>query len=255
METTQYRAYGRTISISGPSSALERVALCLPTTYGSVVDRRPERSWSVTPAAGGRWSVAADKAVLTWMDDVVAATEYMLSDLELWIAEHATRRVFVHAGCVVIDGRAIVLPGPSTSGKTSLTAAFVRRGAVYYSDEFAVVDGRGLVHPYARALAIRSSDGGPSRRVAVAELGGAAGRGPAPVGLIASVRFNEEQGWRIAPMSPAQSVLRLIENTVPAQTRPRAVLTALGHLSANAMGIYGTRDEAEVAVDRLLGLL
>jgi uridine kinase len=41
----------------------------------------------------------------------------------------------------------IAIPGRSFSGKTSLVTALVRAGAVYYSDEFAVIDRDGLVRP------------------------------------------------------------------------------------------------------------
>src|ERR687894_479249 len=49
---------------------------------------------------------------------------------------------------VARGGRALVRPGPSLSGKTTLVAALVRSGAAYLSDEFAVLDPEGRVHPY-----------------------------------------------------------------------------------------------------------
>src|SRR5579864_2048966 len=64
-------------------------------------------------------------------------------DLRMFVAEFARRRVFIHAGAVGWQGRAILLPGQSFTGKTSLVAALVRAGAGYYSDEFAVVDLQG----------------------------------------------------------------------------------------------------------------
>ena len=71
----------------------------------------------------------------------------VLEDLErrikMYVAEMARRRVFVHAGVVAWQGRAIVIPGRSYSGKTSLVAALVRAGATYYSDEYAVLDLQG----------------------------------------------------------------------------------------------------------------
>jgi hypothetical protein len=43
----------------------------------------------------------------------------------------------------------MVLPGKSFAGKTTLVAALVRAGAEYWSDEYAVLDANGDVHPYA----------------------------------------------------------------------------------------------------------
>src|SRR6266851_8913285 len=82
-------------------------------------------------------------------DEVLEAFE---SHVQLTVAEHAPRRVFVHAGVVGWNGRAIVIPGLSHSGKTTLVHQLVRAGATYYSDEYAVLDARGRVHPYARPL-------------------------------------------------------------------------------------------------------
>src|SRR5436309_11058754 len=80
--------------------------------------------------------------------------------VRLHIAYTARDWIFVHAGTVAVDGRAIVLPGRSFSGKTSLVAALVQTGATYFSDEYAVVDPEGRVHPYPRPLSIRTPDGG-----------------------------------------------------------------------------------------------
>src|SRR5882724_8587214 len=78
------------------------------------------------------------------------------SHVQLTVAEYAPRRVFVHAGVAGWQGRAIVIPGMSFSGKSTLVAELLRAGATYYSDEYAVIDERGRVHPYTRDLRIRA---------------------------------------------------------------------------------------------------
>src|SRR5262245_28191234 len=65
--------------------------------------------------------------------EVVATFERQLN---LWIAENARDRVFVHAGAVGWKGRALLLPGRTFAGKSTLVAALVRAGATYYSDEY-----------------------------------------------------------------------------------------------------------------------
>ena len=67
--------------------------------------------------------------------------------------------VAVHAGVVADGDRAIVMPGVSFSGKTTLVRALVEAGAVYYSDEYAMFDEAGRVHPYARQLSFRPPEG------------------------------------------------------------------------------------------------
>src|SRR5262245_4147876 len=51
------------------------------------------------------------------------------SHVQLTVAEYAPRRIFVHAGVVGWKGRAIVIPGTSFSGKTSLVTELIRAGA------------------------------------------------------------------------------------------------------------------------------
>lgn len=46
----------------------------------------------------------------------------------------------LHAGCVEIDGRAVLFAGPSGAGKSTLTATFLKRGHRVLSDDITVVD-------------------------------------------------------------------------------------------------------------------
>lgn len=57
-----------------------------------------------------------------------------------------------------------MVPGRTLSGKSSLVLALVKAGADYYSDEYAVFDGSGRVHPYSKPLSRRSGSGPPRLR-------------------------------------------------------------------------------------------
>lgn len=72
--------------------------------------------------------------------------------LERTIAEHSATHLFVHAGVVGWRGKTILLPGRSCTGKSTLVRALLRHGATYFSDEFAVIDSRGLIHPFPRSI-------------------------------------------------------------------------------------------------------
>jgi hypothetical protein len=63
--------------------------------------------------------------------DLDEALEHLGSALHFGVAIAARRRLFVHAGVVGWRGRAILIPGRTCSGKTTLTAALVRAGATY----------------------------------------------------------------------------------------------------------------------------
>ena len=121
--------------------------------------------------------------------------DLLRSCLEFHIANSARSWLFVHAAVVGWRGRAILIPGRSRSGKTTLVSALVRAGARYYSDEFAVLDRSGRVHPWSRPLRIRTP-GLPPRSHPVETLGGRAGRRPLPVGLIVVTAYRAGARWR-----------------------------------------------------------
>ncbi|HEX6631974.1 MAG TPA: hypothetical protein VF048_12825, partial [Gemmatimonadaceae bacterium] len=91
--------------------------------------------------------------------DAATAAALLLDDLEFRVALHAPDRLFVHAAAVAWHGRVVAIPGRSFAGKSTLAAALVRAGAHYYSDEFTVLDDRGLVLPFPRPLHLRAADG------------------------------------------------------------------------------------------------
>jgi hypothetical protein len=251
--TLVLRAYGRTVGVAGPDAALEIVRERLPPSYRTS-DDTPQRRWRIS-VRGDMWRCDNDDDQLALVDNVVTASEVVLSDLELWVAEHARRHVFVHAGCVVVDGRAVLIPGRSMSGKTSLTVALIRAGASYWSDEYAVLDSRGLVRPYPRRLAVRPYDGSAPHRVDAEDIGSPTGRGPRPVGLVVVVRYLETADWDVRPITRGQAVLQLLDNTIPARSRPRAVLTALDRATENAHCLAGTRGDAAATAEIILAKL
>jgi hypothetical protein len=178
--------------------------------------------------------------------------EPLETDLQMYVAEWARRRVFVHAGVVGWRGKAIVIPGRSFSGKTTLVTALVRAGATYYSDEYAVFDTQGRVHPYARRLSIRTDGGGERYRCGAEALGGRRGVKPLPVGLIAVTEYQEGARWRPRRLSPGQAALALLANTVPVRRRPAAAVAALHQVICHATALKGARGEAERVADALL---
>jgi hypothetical protein len=253
MSTLRLRAYGRIVGIGGSDQILELARERLPPSYRPAAEA-PERIWAVRRSENGNWIVHAGGVELSVHDSQTAATDTMLSHLELWVAEHARRAVFIHAGCAVVGGRAIVVPGYSLSGKSTLTAALVRTGAEYYSDEFAVLDHRGDVRPYPRPLSMRAAPN-TAERVAVEDLGGRVGRGPVRVGLIASLIYDANAGFMIESQTGSRGALLLVPHAVPSRSRPRATLNAVAHAAAGAIAVTGTRGDADDAAARLLELL
>src|SRR3954447_14642094 len=137
---------------------------------------------------------------------------YMLeTTLQTHIALEAKDFVFIHAGVVADGNRAIVIPGRSFSGKTTLVHALVDAGAVYYSDEFAVLDEAGRVLPYSKRLSIRRPHEGADD-YPVEELGGVAGVEPLAIGLVIATRFISGAEWQPRQLSRGEGALVVLEN-------------------------------------------
>jgi hypothetical protein len=186
------------------------------------------------------------------LEDILGAFESLF---RLSVAELTDRRVFVHAGVVGWKDRAILIPGRSFVGKTSLVAEFVKAGATYYSDEFAVLDSQGLVHPYHKPLGLREPGGnGRQASVAVEEIGGRAGSNALPVGLVLASEYKPGGCWRPRELSPGHGVLTLLVNTVSAR-RSHRVLDTLGRVVAAAPVLKSKRGEAAETARLILDIL
>lgn len=175
-------------------------------------------------------------------DDLLPILE---SDLHLSIATQAQKHVFVHAGVVGYQGKAILIPGRSFSGKTTLAAALVRAGAEYLSDEYAVIDPQGQVHPYAKALSVRAGADLAEGRYTAEALGGHAATQPLPVGMIVSARYEAGARWRPSAMTSGQALLELLENAVRVRELPRLAMQTLPKAVRQAQSYRGRRGEAD----------
>ena len=175
------------------------------------------------------------------------------TDLMVHVADHAPNHVFLHAAVVAIANRAIVLPGPSHAGKTTLTAALVRAGATYYSDEYAILQPSGLIEPYARDLQIRTIPGEELQTpTPVEHLQGKAGTAPIRAALIAFIDYFPKATWSPETVTPGMAVLEMLRHTIPVQRTPARVLSTLTALVANTTIFRTQRDEADQAAHRLL---
>lgn len=216
----------------------------------------PEDGHLVVASEGdGRYGVLVDGSPSVQGVDRTTALLALDHELRTRIAVMAPDVVFVHAGVVAHAGRALVLPGRSFSGKTTLVAALVGAGATYYSDEYAVLDGDGQIHPYARRLSVRSGVERHGEHVPVEAIGGIAGEDPVPLGLVAELRYSPSTGWDVEPMTPGAAALSLIGNTLPARLRPQQVLATISRAVADVPALKGHRGEADEAAQELLARL
>jgi hypothetical protein len=171
------------------------------------------------------------------------------------LAEHAPDHVFIHAGVVAVDGAGIVIPGRSMSGKSTLVHALVEAGATYLSDEYAVVDPSGMIHPYPKPISLRLDPltwrFPPDASVPPEQIG----KAPVPSRLIVATKFAPDATWRPDPLTAGEAALALIDNTVVARTRPGDSIAAATRLSGQALSLGGPRGDAAVTAAAILELV
>lgn len=214
----------------------------------SVISNGPKRS-----AEPPRNSLFADGRLLfegaSWTD----LGDAFESDLEFFIARRCSSFVFVHAGAVSWKGNAIIIPGPSHSGKTTLVQALLKAGAAYYSDEFAVLDTAGSLHGFPRQLAVRHN--GTISRIA-AERAGVQQRRPClSTRLVILTAYKTGAHFQPKILSPGEAMLGLLQNTVAARRYPTLALSTLQKTVCGARGLGGMRGEARETAHTILRYL
>ena len=107
---------------------LEEAGLRMPPGWRRGRRGRPRREYVLSH---GRDGVRVETEGVTLGQGLshADALDVLESDLQLFVAQHSREFVFVHAGVVGVNGKALLLPGTSGAGKTTLVRALVRAGA------------------------------------------------------------------------------------------------------------------------------
>ena len=253
VETVAVEAFGVTVEVTADPEYFAAVSDFLPP------GARPAKH----PPERGRFALVkdTDQALLNVMCDEKSiagpfdlrlALGILDAELRMHIALHAPDHVFVHAGVVGVEGHAIVLPGRSFAGKTTLVAALVQAGAEYWSDEYAVLDNDGLVHPYPKPLSIRIDDTRLTDEQPIESLGGRAGDRSLPAALIAFTSYRPGVAWTPHPRTAGEGAVKLLEHSIAARSRPEQVLAAVRRATTNAMILEGDRGDADQTANALL---
>jgi HprK-related kinase A len=184
--------------------------------------------------------------------------------------------LLIHAAVVERGGRAVVLPAPPGSGKSTLCAALVHRGWRLMSDEIAMValDGSGL-RALARPVSLKNRSIDIIRRFApeavfnepvpntqkgtVAHMRPPAGHAervdvPGQAAWVVFPRWREHAAAVLTPRDPAETVVDLARNSFNCPALGRAGFQALVDLVRASRCFdfeYGQLDDAVEAFDRL----
>jgi len=197
-----------------------------------------------------------------WVDPVMVASAANAIDLVpplIRVVDDAVLRRLsglraVHAGAVSWGERALLLPGVPYAGKSSLVAELLRQGATYFSDEYALIDAEGRVHPYPRPLLLRN--GSPLHHpVLPGECNATVGKAPASVGWILSLQYQPAGTWNIAAVPQSEALLTLFRNTPHVLADSPDMVGAFQRAVAGAECYAGHRTEAVHAVGQILQLV
>ncbi|MCP4966018.1 MAG: hypothetical protein GY926_12375 [bacterium] len=175
----------------------------------------------------------------------------MLDDLHLSVALHSRAGVFVHAGVVGWNDRAILLPGRSRWGKSTLVEALVRAGAQYLSDEYAILLPNGRIQSYPRPIHLRTPHG--RTLLDPRSIGTVAQRTYRPsVAVLA--RYRPGANWNPEVLSPASTALAAFDGMVVAAVAPERAMQAAATLARQIVAVYSLRDETARTVPAILEL-
>lgn len=257
-----FRAYGVTISLrSEKTTHLEAIFRQLTKIFPNGLEKYAGQqtefifasSWTKTD---GYELIRNDEKLLGNFDRTLFF-ETFESRVRTTIAEHARARVFLHAGVVGWKNRAILIPAKSFSGKSTLVAELIKKGAVYYSDEYAVLDADGCVEPFPKWLSIRSRTAPFAQTDYPAEtFGGIAGTAAIPVGMVLIAKFESGKKtplrWQPRHLSGGQGIMQILPHTLPIRNKPKFVLGVLNKLIARAIIVKTVRGDAAEFAETLL---
>jgi hypothetical protein len=185
---------------------------------------------------------------------VIRLVPELIRALDEAVIQRLTRLHAVHAGAVQLGERVLLLPGVTHSVKSSLVAELLRRGAIYFSDEYALIDSEGRVYPYPRPLLLRN--GSPEQfPVLPWECNSSIGTAPAPVGWILSLEYQPKCRWSVAAMPQSEALLTLLRNTPHVLAESPDLVGIFRHAVAGAACYSGRRTEAADAADQILQLI
>lgn len=181
--------------------------------------------------------------------------------------------LLVHAGALVLpSGDALLLPAASGSGKTTLTAALVRSGFGYLTDEAAAIDPvRLLVHPYPKALTMKdaaiaealgcgtadpawSEFMAEGRHVHPHELRPASTAEPAPPTLVIVPQYEPGAATTLEPLTKGETAAALMGQALNVRRYGRRALDVVADVARKSRGyrlVSSDLDEAVAAVHRV----
>jgi HprK-related kinase A len=169
------------------------------------------------------------------------------------ITTHCHHYLILHAAVVARDDRALILPAPPGSGKSTLCAALVARGWRLLSDELTIIEPEtGRVVPLPRPISLKNrsidtirqfwSDASIGKPVNKTLKGTVTYVQPPDASVsdatryaiprwIVLPRYAEDQSTRLAPIAKARAFMQLVDNGFNYDIHGRRGFEQLAHIA------------------------
>jgi hypothetical protein len=198
-----------------------------------------------------------------WRADLAVAGSELMGEVMHLLARDATGGLVLHAAAVTRNGQAILMPGPTRHGKTTMSAWLAAHGCGYLSDELVFVPaGSTRIHAFDRPIQVRRDSAplvvtseGPFRAegaivgehfhlVRPEQRAAEYLRGSVELSALLFPAFDRNGSNRLVPLTKAQAGLRLMECLINARNLPGH---GFGHAADLARRIPAWRvDYAEI---------
>lgn len=235
---------------AGFSAAVDRV-------FGAFAASRargaPAYSFVGASGAGAPFVLECDGRVLSRAEDPRESLEFLVWHVLNQAVGGTSDRLLVHAGAVSRGDRGVILPGASSSGKSTLVGALVRAGFRFLSDEVGVLDATdGRLMPFPRALSLTARslellgglDEPPPREVRrflgeevpvpAEELRRGSVSGPVPVRAVVAPRYHPGARTRLEPVTRAAGLADLAGNAFNLEAHGRRGMALLARVVMGA---------------------
>jgi len=160
------------------------------------------------------------------------------------VSSHCHQYLVVHAAVVERSGRALILPAPPGSGKSTLCAGLVSRGWRLLSDELTLIDpGSGHLVPLPRPISLKNASIEVIRRFAPGAVLGPTVQDTLK-GSVAHMKAPVESVRRASEFArPRWMVLPRYEAGTPARLQPLSKGRAFMHLAESSFNysLHGRR--------------
>lgn len=254
-----FQAYGISVLIRSVENRflteiLERLPEILLDNFSFIKKQRVDFDFEIVETSKGFYRAYRNKELLPSEEKTSGnLIDYFLSQIRLTIAEYSVSKVFVHAGVVGWKGTALVFPAISYGGKTTIVSELIKNGAEYFSDEYAVLDENGFVHPFPKTLSVREILGETKQtEIPFEEFGAVAGKEPIPVGLVLFTQYKQGSNWDPEILTTGQGILEIMQHTFPIRENPEFTIKVLNNTLNRAIIAKSFRGEVSEIINFIL---